>query len=213
MDPTGFDTPEDAALSGWPPPAMARVIDLRFENPSRARVLIDTTPSHPMLVTCDRDGDLRWHWVADQSFGAAFDDTTELSVVVIDGSIERSRSGSITATLWLDYGGEAFPGPKWSDFVAILGWWRAELNTLPAHRNPSATATLRFMEGPMTAQISAPDGPAASWRARLLMPSGSHERIVADIRFPIEPRRRSLSEAIARVRQASQARGWPAPLT
>jgi hypothetical protein len=62
-----YDSPEEAALSGWTPAAEAYVIETRYEYEDVARVLVDTVPSHPMLVTCERrDG--KWDWVSDQSF-------------------------------------------------------------------------------------------------------------------------------------------------
>jgi hypothetical protein len=48
------DTPEDAALSGWGPEWQARAIETRYESADRAVVLVDTTPSHPMEVICER---------------------------------------------------------------------------------------------------------------------------------------------------------------
>ena len=60
----GYDTPEEAALSGWTPEWRAYVIDTRYESEDRARVLVDTIPSHPMEVTCQRTAG-KWDWVSD----------------------------------------------------------------------------------------------------------------------------------------------------
>ena len=61
------NSPEEAALSGWTTEWQAYVIETRYESESVARVLVDTVPSHPMLVTCERrDG--KWDWTSDQSF-------------------------------------------------------------------------------------------------------------------------------------------------
>jgi len=62
-----YATPEEAALSGWTPEWQAYVVEIRYESDDVAKVLVDTEPSHPMLVTCERrDG--RWGDVYDQSF-------------------------------------------------------------------------------------------------------------------------------------------------
>lgn len=59
-----FDSPEAAALSGWPPKAQARVVKVWMICETEAFVIVDTEPSHPMRVHCERvDG--RWIWMSD----------------------------------------------------------------------------------------------------------------------------------------------------
>jgi hypothetical protein len=53
-EPQGHDTPEACALAGWTPEWQARVIEVDRPSPDVARVLVDTVPSHPMRVTCER---------------------------------------------------------------------------------------------------------------------------------------------------------------
>jgi hypothetical protein len=61
-------------------------------------------------------------------------------------TLHQSAHGSITANLEARIGEFVFPGPGWSDFVAIvLGWWLEALRTL-IRGEPSAE--LRFMDGP-----------------------------------------------------------------
>lgn len=60
----GFDSPEEAALSGWEPISQARVVEVVREGTDSVYVVVDTEPSHPMRVHCERvDG--RWHWASD----------------------------------------------------------------------------------------------------------------------------------------------------
>jgi hypothetical protein len=59
-----FDSPEAAALSGWPAAAQARVLRTRFLTERRAEVLVDTVPSHPLAVFCERS-DRGWIWTSD----------------------------------------------------------------------------------------------------------------------------------------------------
>jgi len=67
MDPDdGYATPEEAALSGWSPSAKARVVMVRAGE-EEAFVYVDTVPSHPMRVVCERRSDGRWEWVSDTS--------------------------------------------------------------------------------------------------------------------------------------------------
>ena len=61
-----YETPEEAALSGWATEWQAYVVETRYESDDLAKVLVDTEPSHPMLVTCERRGG-RWGDVFDQS--------------------------------------------------------------------------------------------------------------------------------------------------
>jgi hypothetical protein len=57
----GYDTPEEAALSGYSPGAKAFVVSVEMLDPSRARVVVDSVPSHPITSTCSRDpDDGRW---------------------------------------------------------------------------------------------------------------------------------------------------------
>ena len=60
----GFDTPEEAALSGWDAAAKPKVVKVIRDRADRVYVVVDTEPSHPMRVQCERrDG--RWEWVSD----------------------------------------------------------------------------------------------------------------------------------------------------
>jgi hypothetical protein len=66
----GFDTPEEAALAGWPPSARAHVVRVERcsdpEFPDRLLVFVDTEPSHPMRASCEVvDG--RWVLVSEIS--------------------------------------------------------------------------------------------------------------------------------------------------
>lgn len=64
-DDSGYETPEACALAGWTPEWQAQVIEIEH-SPDMAYVLVDTEPSHPMMVTCGRrDG--RWYEVASSS--------------------------------------------------------------------------------------------------------------------------------------------------
>jgi hypothetical protein len=61
-------------------------------------------------------------------------------------TLHQSAHGSITANLEVRIGEFVFPGPGWSDFVAIvLSWWLEALQTLI--RGEQAVE-LRFMDGP-----------------------------------------------------------------
>jgi hypothetical protein len=60
----GFGSPEEAALSGWAPVSRARVIEVRAESPDSVCVVVDTEPSHPMSVHCERING-RWLWSSD----------------------------------------------------------------------------------------------------------------------------------------------------
>ncbi|MCA1696404.1 MAG: hypothetical protein LC749_17735 [Actinobacteria bacterium] len=60
----GYRTPEEAALSGWPSAARARVLRVSVRK-DRATVLVDTVPSHPMRILCERRSDGLWEWVSD----------------------------------------------------------------------------------------------------------------------------------------------------
>ena len=54
----GFNSPEEAALEGWPPAAGARVVSATVRG-DRAEVVMDMTPSYDYWVYCvRRDG--RW---------------------------------------------------------------------------------------------------------------------------------------------------------
>jgi hypothetical protein len=51
-----YHTREEAALAGYSPGAMARVISVEMIDERRAIVTVDTEPSHPMECDCRRDG-------------------------------------------------------------------------------------------------------------------------------------------------------------
>ena len=64
-----FDSPEEAALSGWShtPGARARVVEVQSHGDAVALVVIELD-GHPGynrdLVTCARDEEGRWHWTS-----------------------------------------------------------------------------------------------------------------------------------------------------
>jgi len=61
---SGFDTPEEAALSGWTSVSKPRVIKRLRGSDVSVWIIVDTEPSHPMRVHCERvDG--RWFWTED----------------------------------------------------------------------------------------------------------------------------------------------------
>jgi hypothetical protein len=59
-----FDSPEAAALSGWRRIARAHVIRTKCVDERKAEVLVDTEPSCPVLVECERLGP-GWIWTRD----------------------------------------------------------------------------------------------------------------------------------------------------
>ncbi|HVM14822.1 MAG TPA: hypothetical protein VM287_10910 [Egibacteraceae bacterium] len=65
-DDRGFDSPEEAALSGWDPEWNARVLRVEIETADSVYVFIETEPSHPMRVHCQRMNG-RWEWTSDSS--------------------------------------------------------------------------------------------------------------------------------------------------
>jgi hypothetical protein len=68
--------------------------------------------------------------------------------------IEKSESGSITGSIWLQTDDVAFPEQGWNDFVVvILGWWTNEAAALVA--GTKKRGELMFMDGPMSVAISA----------------------------------------------------------
>jgi hypothetical protein len=67
------------------------------------------------------------------------------------GTLRQSTRGSITGNLEARIGPFVFPGPGWSDFVAIvLGWWLEALHTLESGQQ---SVELRFMDGPYLMRI------------------------------------------------------------
>jgi len=65
VDPA-YDTPEAAALAGWDAIAQPSVVASRVWG-HHALVIVDTVPSHQMLVSCERAAD-GWRAVADQGW-------------------------------------------------------------------------------------------------------------------------------------------------
>jgi hypothetical protein len=63
-DESGFDTPEEAALSGWSPVSKPRVVKRLRGSEVSVWIVVDTEPSHPMRVHCERIGG-RWFWTGD----------------------------------------------------------------------------------------------------------------------------------------------------
>jgi hypothetical protein len=61
-----FESPEAAALSGWEPVTQAHVIRTRYLNARQAEIVVDTVPSHPISVRCERL-DPGWIWTYDIS--------------------------------------------------------------------------------------------------------------------------------------------------
>jgi hypothetical protein len=60
-EPGDFDSPEDAALAGWPPAARPRVVSVTVRG-DRAEVEIDMMPSYQYWVYCIRRNG-RWREV------------------------------------------------------------------------------------------------------------------------------------------------------
>jgi hypothetical protein len=56
----GYETPEEAALAGWPPTALARVVRVEKKAEDRADVIVDTDPRYFMRAQCRRYGGL-WY--------------------------------------------------------------------------------------------------------------------------------------------------------
>jgi hypothetical protein len=72
-------------------------------------------------------------------------------------SLKRSRSGSITAQVFVKIGDFLFPGAGWSDFVVvILGWWLEALRQMSADGTPG-DGHFRFMDGPYSFQARSLD--------------------------------------------------------
>jgi hypothetical protein len=66
LDDPAFATPEEAALAGWEAVSQARVLASRVTG-DFALVVVDTVPSHQMLVQCERSAE-GWRWFADQGW-------------------------------------------------------------------------------------------------------------------------------------------------
>lgn len=62
----GYETPEEAAVSAWPEAARAHVLEVVPVGEGVVNVLVDTEPSHPMWVRCEREVG-GWEWVSDVS--------------------------------------------------------------------------------------------------------------------------------------------------
>ena len=60
MDDRGYPTPEEAALSSYSEAADAFVVRVTSKG-NLAKVEIDTDPSHPYFVTCERGKDGLWY--------------------------------------------------------------------------------------------------------------------------------------------------------
>lgn len=52
---TVFDRPKEAALDGWPAATDAKVVSVDIRS-NRAEVVVDTDPSYPYWVYCQRSG-------------------------------------------------------------------------------------------------------------------------------------------------------------
>jgi hypothetical protein len=59
-----FDSPEAAALSGWASVAQAHVLGTNYLSERSAEVYVDTVPSHPVAVICERSH-RGWIWTRD----------------------------------------------------------------------------------------------------------------------------------------------------
>jgi hypothetical protein len=62
----GFDSPEQAAIASFPGAAHARVVDVQRVDDASVHVIVDTDPSHPMRVFCERR-EHQWFAVGDVS--------------------------------------------------------------------------------------------------------------------------------------------------
>lgn len=61
---SGFPTAEAAVLATWPARADARVVATRLVGSRTAEVTVDTVPSRPVTVRCERI-DSGWVWTED----------------------------------------------------------------------------------------------------------------------------------------------------
>ncbi|KYF74117.1 hypothetical protein BE15_44845 [Sorangium cellulosum] len=73
----------------------------------------------------------------------------------------RSQAGVVWAGLCVDFGGRAFPDPRWSDFVAVVltRWVDALVSLL---RGKSQRQEVMFMEGPFAVVVEVTA--AGAWR-------------------------------------------------
>jgi hypothetical protein len=61
----------------------------------------------------------------------------------------RTAEGATTAFIYWQFDDFYFPGPRWSDFVAVIpGWW------IEALRGLDGPKELRFMDGPYFIRVS-----------------------------------------------------------
>jgi hypothetical protein len=91
-DDDGFDTPEACALAGWTPEWQARVIEVERVSADMAYVLVDTEPSHPMMVTCSRYSG-RWREVGSGSANLPSERTPDQLRMMERLGFRRRRSG------------------------------------------------------------------------------------------------------------------------
>lgn len=91
--------------------------------------------------------------------------------IVLDESSFAKGGSLVTAELWLDADGRAFPSARWSDFVVVIvGWWANALVELGDEPEVDWT----FMDGPWSARLSVVDG--GRIEARLLDGHGDATR-------------------------------------
>ncbi len=90
----------------------------------------------------------------------------------------QTKGGATTAFIYWRFGSFCFPGPKWSDFVAVIpAWW------IEALRKVDSTQTLRFMDGPYfmtTTRVGAADLKIDCYEDR------ADKGLVASYRVPLE---------------------------
>ncbi len=119
-------------------------------------------------------------------------------------TLRRSAKGSITGTLFVEVGGQAFPESGWSDFpVVVLGWW---LRAVLALQKTNAPASCMFMDGPFECELMAA-GPG-SWALRLLESRADAVRVVRDGRVGSETVLVALRVAADAVIRSCKERGW-----
>lgn len=70
-----------------------------------------------------------------------------VKVIIDPASLKKRDGGSLTGTIYFDFGDISFPGGFWNDFPGNLTWWWInELLRVDGARN--ANGLFRFMDGP-----------------------------------------------------------------
>jgi hypothetical protein len=81
----------------------------------------------------------------------------EVFVEVDIATLAMSARGSITGVVFIRGTDRSFPASDWSDFpVVILDWWLEPVSQILQRK--TKTWMCRFMEGPLTMQLTQQDG-------------------------------------------------------